>query len=102
MSRPRRLLRTAGLGLLLGAALAACSSAPVQEMSDARQAIRAARLAGGERYTPQTLGEAERLIARASELLVQGEYRQARHSALTAKQRAVWARQAALAVQNVD
>lgn len=101
MSR-QRLLHSITLSLALGAALAACASAPVQEMSDARQAIRAARLAGGERYTPSTLGEAERLIAQASEQLSQGDYRQARNMALTAKQRAVWARKAALAVQTDD
>ncbi|MGH8237621.1 MAG: hypothetical protein ACREXP_11450, partial [Steroidobacteraceae bacterium] len=46
-------------------ALAACAGAPVQEMSNARQAIRAARDAGAEKAAPQKLNEAEALLNRA-------------------------------------
>ena len=99
MNRQGSSLR-AGLVLsILVVALAGCASAPVQEMSDARQAISAARAAGGERYTPETLEEAERLINRASHELSLGRYNLARSAALSAKQRAMSAREAALAVQ---
>lgn len=92
-------LRKALALLTLTGAIFGCSSLPVQEVSDARQAISSARAAGGERYTPQTLEQAERLIDQALADLALGHYRSARTAALTAKQRAIYAREAALSVQ---
>lgn len=85
--------------LLFSVALGGCASLPLQEVSDARQAIDAARAAGGERYTPETLREAESLIDRALGELSAGDYRAARSAALSAKRRAILAREASLSVQ---
>jgi len=69
-------------------ALAACAGAPVQEMSNARQAIRAARDAGAERTAPQKLNEAEALLIRAEDSLERRAYREARRNAIAARDKA--------------
>jgi hypothetical protein len=69
-------------------ALAACVGAPVQEMSNARQAIRAARDAGAEKTAPQKLNEAEALLNRAEDSLERRAYREARRSAIAARDKA--------------
>ena len=66
-------------------ALAGCAGAPVQEMSNARQAIRAARDAGAERAAPQKLNEAEALLIRAEDSLERRAYREARRNAISAR-----------------
>ena len=81
--------------LLIGAGCA--SAPPVQEMSDARQAVQAAREADARRYAPISLGEAERLLEQATELLEMKNYRRARQSALAAKEMALKARYASSA-----
>lgn len=91
----RSILRLA----LLLPALAGCSTLPVQEVSDARQAISAAQAAGGERYTPETLREARRLVDLALRELSGGDYVAARAAALMARQQAIAAREATLLVQ---
>lgn len=68
--------------------LAGCASAPVQEMSNARQAIRAAREAGAERLAPQVLSEAQALLQQAENSLQRREYRQARRDAIAAHHKA--------------
>lgn len=70
--------------------VAACGSGPpVQEMSDARQAIAVAREAGaGERATQQ-LRDAESLLARAQQKLSDRAYDEARNNALQAKLKAL-------------
>lgn len=92
--------RRLAIVLLLG--LSACANLPVQELSDARQAIEAAKIAGGEQYSPTTLEQAERLAAEASRQLARGDYHDARATALLAKRHALLARQAALSVQVID
>lgn len=79
--------------------VAGCSTLPVQEVSDARQAIDSARAAGGERYTPEALHEAERLVSRALSDLADGGYQAARSAALSAKRRAITAREVSLSIQ---
>ena len=69
-------------------ALAACAGAPVQEMSNARQAIRAARDAGAERTAPQKLNEAAALLNRAEDSLERRAYRDARRNAIAARDKA--------------
>ena len=69
-------------------ALAGCAGAPVQEMSNARQAIRAARDAGAERTAPQKLNEAEALLIRAEDSLERRAYREARRNAIAARDKA--------------
>ena len=71
----------------------ACESAPpVQEMSDARQAIAVAREAGAEDYAAKELLEAERYLKSAEEKLSAEQYGDARRDALEAKERALTAR----------
>lgn len=65
-----------------------CAGAPVQEMSNARQAIKAARDAGAERVAPQKLTEAQSLLEQAEASLQKGAYGDARRSAIAARSRA--------------
>ncbi|HEX7012151.1 MAG TPA: DUF4398 domain-containing protein [Steroidobacter sp.] len=74
--------------VLLCTGLAACAGAPVQEMSNARQAIRAAREAGAEKAAPQKLSEAEALLNRAESHLQRRAYRDARRDAIAARGKA--------------
>lgn len=87
---------------LLFGLLAGCASAPVQEMSDARQAIQSARDAGAGRLVPESLGGAERLLNQAEKELELGEFRAARRKAVAAKETAIQARETAEAVQKVQ
>jgi hypothetical protein len=67
----------------------ACETAPpVQEMSDARQAITVAREAGAADLATTELAEAEKYLQNAENKLDQQQYREARHAALEAKYRA--------------
>jgi hypothetical protein len=68
--------------------LVACAGAPVQEMSNARQAIRAAREAGADKMAPQKLNEAEVLLNRAEDSLGRRAYREARRNAIAARDKA--------------
>ena len=101
MTRPLPSLRRAPARWLAGAGallLAACASVPTQEMSDARQALRAARDAGAEVHAPRLLERAERFLRRAEDDLAARSYRAAREDALAAKDAALAARNAALAL----
>jgi outer membrane murein-binding lipoprotein Lpp len=70
-------------------ALTGCASGPpVQEMSDARQAIAAARTAGASETTSPDLYAAQAAIARAESHLQAQEYVRARYAALAAKHHA--------------
>jgi len=75
--------------VLAAALLGACATAPpVQEMSDARQAIAAAREAGAAELAPNELIKAEGLLEGAEDYLEAGTssaYWQARRSAQRAK-----------------
>jgi hypothetical protein len=82
------LARIPALLAVAALALAACAGAPVQEMSNARQAIRAAREAGAERMAPQKLNEAEALLNRAEDSLERRAYREARRNAIAARDKA--------------
>jgi hypothetical protein len=73
--------------------VAACAGAPVQEMSDARQAIRAAQAAGAVERAPDQLGRAQSLIDEAQRQLQRHEYRDAQRNALEAREEAVKALQ---------
>lgn len=70
--------------------VAACSSGPpVQEMSDARQAISVAREAGASEHAPTDLRAAEDSLDRALRSLTRKEYGQARIDAVEAKDQAL-------------
>lgn len=76
--------------LALAGIMGACESTPpVQEMSDARQAIAVAKKAGAEEYAPSDLTEAEELLASAHAKLVERAYNLARRDATQAKQKAL-------------
>ncbi len=70
-------------------ALAGCVTAPpVQEMSDARQAIKAAETANAARVAPESLQDARRFLADAERQIQQQAYGPARFNAVRAKNRA--------------
>ncbi len=69
---------------------------PVQEMSDARQAIRAAQEAHAGKHAPGTLSQAEELLSHATRSLEQGAYEDARRAAVAARQKAIAARDRAV------
>lgn len=76
----------ASLSVLTG--LAGCAGAPVQEMSNARQAIRAAQDAGAEQAAPDKMREAQTLMSDAEESLHKRMYRSARRAAVDARAKA--------------
>ena len=79
-----------GLLLAILFALAGCiGGPPVQEMSDARQAISAAREAGASDAAPEELRAAEDYLDSALRNLTRKEYGLARDDALEAKDKAV-------------
>jgi hypothetical protein len=80
---------------LAGPWLAGCAGMPHQEMSDARQAIRAAERAGAEKHAPELLGEAKALVETARQNILKGEYREARDEAVLAREKAMEARRLA-------
>ena len=90
-------LRHGAAALLVMLASACAVMPPVQEMSDARQAIKAAREANAELYAPQQLRSAEDSMELATKTLEQGEYEEARMAATVAKALAIKARDAAVA-----
>jgi len=70
--------------------VAACTSGPpVQEMSDARQAIAVAREAGASEHAPTDLRAAEDFLDSALRNLSRKEYRLARIDAVEAKNKAL-------------
>ena len=77
------------------ACLFGCAAAPVQEMSDARQAIVAARAAGATEGNSPDLYAADAAIARAEQHLQAQEYARARLEAMQAKRHAAAALHAA-------
>jgi hypothetical protein len=83
-----KLVRVFLIAILL--ATGACgSSPPVQEMSDARQAISVAREAGAAQHAPVDLRAAEDSLNSALRNLTRKEYRLARDNAVEAKNRAL-------------
>lgn len=71
----------------------ACAAAPVQEMSDARQAIQVAKSAGVDEFSQTNLIQAQKLLRKAERALYIGEYKKARVNALAARKEALQAQQ---------
>ena len=69
--------------------VAACETMPVQEMSDARQAISAAREAGAEEHAAAQLQAAQASLDNAEKFLNTRNYGVARREALAAKTAAI-------------
>lgn len=85
-----------GIAVLTLLVSSCASTIPVQEMSNARQTLRAAHQVRAQQYAPELFGKAENLLKAAENELSEGEYAQARAYAVAAKQEAIRARQKAL------
>ena len=80
--------------VILASVISACAiTAPVQEMSNARQSIKAAKDANAEKLATNVLSEAQQRLRSAMRELDAGEYERARILALEAKYLALKARQ---------
>lgn len=79
-----------------------CANVPTQEMSDARQALKAARDVHAEQYALFVLQDAEQALVLAEENLQAGSFNQARDEAITAKERALRAYDMAVAIENAQ
>lgn len=82
--------------LLLVLVLSACAGVPVQEMSNARQALEAAREVGAETRATAELQSAEALLQSAEQALQEGDYKQARKAAEASRAQAVEAQDKSL------
>ena len=69
---------------------------PVQEMSNARQSLQAAKLANAQVYDSKGFLEAKSLLEKASEKIDIGEYAEARDLAIKARSMAIKSRQHAV------
>ena len=86
-SRLTIFLRSALIAALL--CFVGCQTAPpVQEMSDARQAITAAKEAGAEEHATEALAAAVSFLESAEKSISSKSYAQARRDALQAKAKA--------------
>jgi hypothetical protein len=84
-------------------AVSACVTAPpVQEMSDARQAINAAVEAQATRLAPESLGDARRFLEEAEQQIQQQAFGPARMNAVRAKNRATQALRSSLSAAEPD
>jgi cell division septation protein DedD len=79
-----RLCGLVAAALLLGA----CAGAPVQDMSDTRQTIKAAEAAGAANVAPAALAAAREHLKRAEELIQAQKWREAGREAVAARQNA--------------
>ncbi|NIL93371.1 MAG: DUF4398 domain-containing protein [Woeseiaceae bacterium] len=86
-ARTTAFLRGAIVAMLVIAA--GCESMPVQEMSDARQAIMAARDAGAAEHAAEQLIAAEASLQSAEKYLSSRNYAVARREAIEAKSQAM-------------
>ena len=92
-------MRYRGAIILLTLMIASCvAGPPVQEMSDARQAIAAAEESNAATLAPDELNEARRLLEQAETQLRARYYTLAQSTAIQARSRAVEALQASQAV----
>ena len=86
--------------LLLG--ISACAGIPAQEMSNARQAIRAAQEAGAATAAPGEIEKAQEYLGRAEASMQQRQFRQARDEASEARRIATAALEAAQAAKKTS
>ncbi len=84
---------------LLTLLIIGCTVIPMQEMSDARQAMQAARHVQANSITPPTWAKAEQQLTQAEQNLEAGEFNQARQAAISAKEQALNAYNVAVAIQ---
>ncbi|EIJ41642.1 hypothetical protein BegalDRAFT_0730 [Beggiatoa alba B18LD] len=87
-----------GTVLCLLLTIGGCASVPIQEMSDARQALKAAEDVQAERYATSKLEAAKESLLEAEQNLEQGHMGQARYAAVRAKEQAVGAHNVTIAL----
>jgi len=87
-----------GIGLLV-LACGCTVNPPVQEMSNARQTIQAAKDVQADTYSPSHLTQAQDLMTKATGALEKGDYISARDFAVDAQKLAIKARMEALTQQ---
>lgn len=85
--------------MALAVVLVGCAGIPAQEMSNARQAVRAAERAGAETAAPELLALARQSLRNAEVHLRSHDYRVARDEAELARTHAVEARRVAEAAR---
>jgi len=83
------------LAAVLLLSLFACVTIPIQEMSDARQAIHSAEDAGAAQWAPNSLMSAQKLLLVAEQALASEKYTHARETAAAARSHALKARRLA-------
>ena len=88
--------------LLLAYLLGGCAAAPIQEMSDARQSIQAARAAAADLYAPMLFSGSEDQLDKAEQSLARHSYGSAKEQAVAAKEQAVSARNVAVAISDAE
>jgi len=99
-----RRFRRSVLLILAACGLGACAllptrGPPIQEMSDARQAVQAAGEAGADTHAGLSLKRAREGLERAEDALEGRRYDEARREAIAAKEGAASARRAAVAIR---
>jgi predicted secreted acid phosphatase len=94
--------KSAVIAMLAAAWLAGCATAPTQEMSDARQSVRAAQEAGAHDYASHNLRVAVQYLQEAERELELRYFSQAKHDAVVAKSEAVKARNVTLAIKEAE
>ena len=82
-------LRAFGVSIALAALISCATLPPLQEMSNARQTIAAAKEFSDEANKNLRILEAERLLARAERRIEVNLYEAARHDALRAQSEAI-------------
>lgn len=87
---------------LWGMLLVGCASAPIQEMSDARQALQAAEHARAAQLSPGAFSRAKGHLRNAEEALDVRAYREARYEAEQTREQAILARSNAGVIGNAE
>src|SRR3569833_1128724 len=94
----RRPSYTRMLAIVMMSGLVACAGVPTQEMSNARQALQAARAANADTHAAMSFSEAEHRLSKAERELTGHIYARARKDAVIARSDAITARNIALAI----
>lgn len=87
------------IAVLVFAMLTGCAAWPVQEMSDARQALEAAEMVKADVYAKRDYTQAKTLLDQADDELAAGNYQKAREYAKQANVLARTARETAVSSQ---
>lgn len=88
------------LSIIIPIIIIGCTTIPTQEMSDARQALKAANDVNAKHYAPSTWQQAYKNLKQAEQYLINNQFQQAREQAILVKQQAVNAHNMAVAINN--